>query len=430
VLDPVSTQIGENLGRGLETLEWIATAGVVVVAALGWAALYSGREGSARRSLGLCTVLAVHLSPILYMLVNARPRRGWGLAEHWKAWGSPAAFGVSGLVALLIWGLPWLMPAGSRALRFARGAGAALGVALVAGLVYAHRPPSLSEPLVEIASTRNRHSACGRTAGGAVLCLGSNSDGMLGPTEDHEEVLRPRELEALSPSSRIFLGEHATCGLQPPSTVRCVGRWRGESDRQWEARSSAAVEDLRIGDDALVFISPGGDLEVWSDSRGVAIATATSQQVLCGSALLFRRGEGDALAVAARTGEPIARAAAGKLGCYRDGDRCAVARLEGAHLRLRVDDTDYEVETPEDARFVEGAPWGVTLQAASRPATHAVCRIESGGFWSPSYLQCEWRSGEAPPAILRGDAASFAEDTPSTAAGVLAALTQGLQRSR
>lgn len=393
----VSPGIGENLGKGFAAIETAMLWVVAFVTLSAWSLLLSARTRPQRRALGLVLVLLVHLVPSVLTLLHARPADDWSLASTADEWGAPAAWALPGLLAAL-WAVPWFVA--PRAVRRARGLAVAAYLALLATFAVLYRPPSLPEPLVEVVISPQGRSACGRTQAGDVYCMGANSDGQIEPPGDYHDHERPTRVAALSPASRVFLGERTTCARTDPSSVRCLGRRELARDQSWESHSTAEIADLVVDrEGTLVAVSPGGDLEALSGPTPGPIAAATRAHAQCCDDLWYRAAAGSWVRSTLNTGRWETLAGATSVGCHR----CMPAWISGAQLTVRTRHGDRTLAVPGDASIVADVP-NLVL---TTPAQHALCEVEDDA------LVCPWTPGGAPDRdelvrrALHGDAATL-----------------------
>lgn len=365
--------------------------------------------------------MTVHFFPIPFILADPNPTSSWSLSDQWRGWGAAVAWSLPGLAAL-IWFLPVFFDGRARRHLAAR-VGIVLGYgAIVAGIVYLYQPAKLSEPLVEIVTTPREQWACGVTRSGSVFCLGGNADGQLGPSNERN-IERPSRVDELSPSTVLFMGQHATCGLAPPSTVRCVGRWRAEAGRSFSATSSLEVTDTLVGDDELVFVSRTGALEVWSGGEPKSIVGASSQATLCCSLVALRRGE-RAEARDLSTGRAMDLGPARDIACEVQDQACRVAVLDGKRLRYfsPIGVQEEELAISDTARFAP-SEGDIVLRDGHRRA-----RCAAGVGWLQKVaVGCNWEESARKPLLLRGTPEELADPRLTYAAQELAAMTLRLR---
>jgi hypothetical protein len=353
---PVAEGVGRGLGKAFGFLEVVATVFAVTVTVVAWTLFARGRtRGGALGPVGLAAVVVVHFAPLAIAATEtAYPAHGPGLSHHLRAWGRVVAWSLPAAVALL-WVVRSRLSGPPRAA--ARAAILACYGAMVVAFAYSRRPLSLSEPLVEIATTEDRQFSCGRTSAGTVVCLGDAHRGELGGARRHD-LLRPEVIDPLSPSQGIFMGGRALCNRRSPTSVTCAGRWEGRSHQTWEASSQAPFTHVLVGSEHLVFVSAAGALEGWSARGRVSIAAASKEASLCSSTVVFRAPDGRAFAHDLDSAERVDLGVPRQLGCYCDAGYCesrGVVVLHGKQLTTRNRGRQETIEAPADAELLTRA---------------------------------------------------------------------------
>ena len=407
--------LGRTLGEGLASLELFATLVAAFVTLLAWSLLlFWGRTRSGLRAVGLGLVVAIHLLPLSAALADASPAASWSLAAQWRSWGSTAAWSVPGIAALF-----WFAPSISEQRHaLVRAASTAIYAALIGVVVFVHAPGALRDSLTEIVTTPREQWACGTTANGAVYCMGGNHDGQLGAS-DEPNIERPRQVEELSPSSALFMGTFMTCGLTPPSTVRCIGRWRGAAKQQIRAESSLVVERVLVAESELVFVSREGAVEVWSESGVSHVAARSADQVHCGGSILLIDG-GQAELRHTASGRRAALGPARAISCERRDRSARPAVLNGRELRYFTSsgELDETVEVTATATFAPSED-DVELRDGDREA-----RCAAGvALFSRVAVSCDWHDSKRKPLLLRGSPEEHADSGSTHAAQELGRMS-------
>lgn len=390
-------QLGDSIGKGFQVIALVATLIAASATLLAWSLLlYFGRRRDALRAVGLALVVAIHFLPFAFTLADPSPTETWSLSDQWRGWGAAAAWSLPGLAAL-IWFAPRFVGESLRSQLFARGAIVAGYGALIATMIHLYQPGMMREPLVQIVTTAREQWACGVTAAGDVFCLGGNHDGQLGAS-DEPNIERPRKVAELSPSTALFMGRFTTCGLTPPSTVRCVGRWRGAPKQLFTATSALKVAKVLVGEAELAFVSSEGAVEVWSEQGAKLIAANSTKQLLCGSQIVLLGG-GRAEMRSTNSGGRIELGDARAIGCEEDGADYRVALLDGARLRYfkASGEPDEDVDVTESATFAPSDA-RIALRDGNR-----IARCAAGAsLFHRVAVSCEWQETPRKPVRLSG----------------------------
>lgn len=211
---------------------------------------------------------------------------------------------------------------------------------------FAHRWPVAKAPACDRAQQVDvgRGYTCARCEAGAVVCMGQNRDGRVGPVPS-ERVSSPTQVEGLGPASDISAGTH-TCAISegrvycwgaPSSGALGNGVAAIMGKQPWPVRAAGVERATQVtaGDGFSCAQNESGEVWCWGTSRSGELALAERSY-----SAVPRRIDGVTNSVEVRGGLAMAcsRTSTGQVLCW--GDFCgwsnqqplgdvAPARVEG-----------------------------------------------------------------------------------------------------